>query len=413
MVRARLLSGTGEPAERAALVDALPSKPEPAEVVAILTELLRWEQSPIVQARALRRLGRLGDAASLTVVRPFLSNPRPEVVAAAAEAVLRLDRQQGIEIVAPLLESGDAEARAVVLRSLLDVGNIEGSGVVVRLSMSESLQRRRMALEILSSISSEVAWPLGLRMFEQEHDPELMDEEARLLERLLPEKGIEKLYDLRLGLDLAREGGAEDPVAELRLDLVARTLAALFRTFRLTEAEIESLESAFQQRVQGVLQRAAAPSERGDPRKASAAVVRPRLTARWQSLPPHVQRWVPVLVGALLLLGIGSLVAMSARQRARQARRPAPVATGGVSLLGKAGDEVAFEGETLMVDPGRRTLVVMKDRAIGVWVAAAEAPWPLLTTGQVVRVAGRIVAVRDKQRLYVDADTVVPVAPGR
>lgn len=88
-----------------------------------------------------------------------------------------------------------------------------------------------------------------------------------------------------------------------------------------------------------------------------------------------------------------------------------PASPGAASLLGKVGDEVAFEGETLMVDPGRRTLVVLKDRAIGVWVAAEEAPWPLLTTGQVVRVVGRIVGVRDAQRLYVDAERVVPLPP--
>lgn len=413
LTRARLLSGTGEPAERAAMVDALPSKPDPAVVVGILTELLAYEKEPLVQTRALRRLGRLGDAASLPVVQPFLKNARADVVAAAAEAVLRLDRQRGVEIVAPLLESDDAETRTSVLRSLLDVGNIEGSGVVVRLSLSESLERRRMALEILSAIASEVAWPLALRMFEQETDLRLMEDEARLLERILPEKGIEKLYDMRLGLDFARDDGTDDAVTERRLDLVARTLAALFRTFRLTDAEIDQLEEAFQKRVEGVFTHVAGPSRRGDPRGASAASPRPRrLTARWQALPPRARAGIALGTAALLALGVSSLLLLASRERARSARRATLPLTAAptTSVLGKIGDEVTFTGETIMVDPARGVLVVLKDRAIGVWVTALTAPWADVSRGQQVQVSGRITAIKDPRNLYLDAESVSPAA---
>lgn len=403
-MRSRLLAHAGDPAERAGLVDQLAAA-EPAVVVGILGELLRHERAPAVLARALRRLGRLGDAAALAQVRGFLDSEHAEVAAAAAEAVVRLDRQRGIDLIKPLLAAPDPARRVAIVQALLDVGTVDSSGVIVRMSQSESLERRRLSVELLAAVASEVAWPLAWRMFEQESDPELLDAEARLLERTLPESGIEKLYDLRLALDLEREPG-DDPAVDRRLEQIARVLASLFGTFRLTAAEIEGLEQAYERRARGVLTRPEGPSRSGDPRSESATrLARPRVSLE----DARLRR---LAAGAVVALCVATVWTV-ARPRAKlPPHLPAPVDRKVTeTALGRVGDDVTFEAEVLQADPGRSTLVVMKDRAIAAWVfARGSCPWALLTAGRPVRVEGRLIAARDPRSVYVESDSVRPAA---
>ena len=415
VLRSRLLSHAGDPAERAGLVDALPAS---APAVGVLVELLGFEQSPVVQARALRRLGRLGDAAVLEPVRGFLKSEQPDVVAAAAEAVLRLDRQRGVELIRPLLDESDAPRRVAIVRALLDVGTLDGSGVIVRMSLSESQDRRRLALQLLASIASEVAWPHAWRMFEQESDPALLEEEARLLERTLPESGIEKLYDLRLGLDLAREEQGDDPTVDQRLELIARVLASLFRTFRLRPAEVEALEREFDRRARGVLRRVDGPSKSGDPRSESAtrlARPRTRVPDRRDDGPirddaGERRRLRALAAGAVLALCVTTLWTLARARPRLPPNLPRPVDRSVTqTALGRIGDEVSFEAEVLQADPGRSTLVVLKDRSIAAWVfVRGSCPWALLTAGRPVRIEGRLIAARDPRSAYVESDSVRP-----
>lgn len=405
VLRSRLLAQSGDPAVRAGLVDQLAASAEPAVAVGILVELLRSERAPAVLVRALRRLGRLGDAAVLDPVRAQLDSDHAEVAAAAAEAVVRLDRQRGVSLIKPLLARSDSARRVAIVQALLDAGTVDSSGVIVRMSQSDSLERRRLAVELLGAVASEVAWPLVWRMFETESDPELLEAEARLLERTLPESGIEKLYELRLALDLQREPG--DSAVDRRLELIAVVLASLFRTFRHTAAEIEALEQAFERRARGLLTRIDGPSRSGDPRSESATrLARPRVA------DDETARLKRLAAGAMLALCVTTAWTVG-RPRAKPSHAlPPPVAIlVGDTALGRVGEDVAFEAEVLQADPARSTLVVLKDRAIAAWVfARGSCPWALLTAGRPVRVEGRLIAARDPRSVYVESDSVRPAA---
>jgi hypothetical protein len=419
-IKSSLLDGSQSPAEACALVDRIAAEAAPADARRLLAGLLAAELDHGVAVRVLRALGRVADASSLAAIGPRLAADDPEMRAAAVEAAIRADPVRGLEIAAPVLESGDPAMRSLAARAMLDVGGDQGTGALVTLCFAGAKTKRRLALDILSSVSADLAWPLFMRMFEVETDHELLEDQAAALERVLPERGIEKLYEIRLGLDLALDDarpGVDERLVEARMDLVARILATLFRTFRLTEAEIDALENAFHERASRMLTRLKDPSARGDPRtlgeirarrRAPVPGTRPGLATALAARP----RLAAAMVGALLVLGLVALSSLSGRGRsARAARRP-PEAGPSASALGRIGQDVSVTAEVLMVDPGGRAMALLKDRSIGIWVdVRCDADWDRLTPGALAAVTGRITRVKDHRNLYLEAGSVQVTEP--
>jgi hypothetical protein len=244
--------------------------------------------------------------AALEQVSQALMAGDHETATTAVEAVLRHDRERGLKLLAELLDGADPARLAVAVRAVLDHGDDEGTGPFVSLALSSTLSERRLALDLLAAASPHVAWPLLLRMFEQETEPAMMEREADLLERVLPEKGVEKLYDLRLGLDLALEdveGGPGVEIVEQRMDLVARILSKMFVTYRLTEPEVDALEQSFEHRVGDVLGSHRSASPRGSPRSERLGRVQ---------RPPNerTRLGLAALMGFLIAAGVAALAAL-------------------------------------------------------------------------------------------------------
>ncbi|MBI4858717.1 MAG: HEAT repeat domain-containing protein [Candidatus Riflebacteria bacterium] len=388
-----------------------------------MRSLLASTRESSLVALALRTLGSASDPDDFDTVKPYLARREPELLTTAAEALLRLDRGRAMDLVRPLLESPEPQVQVSAVRALLNVGGEESSSALARLCLSGSQRERRLGLELLSTVSADMAWPFALQMFGQETVPEILEETADLLERILPERGIERLYDLRLALDTQLQDPTrtgDSTIPEQRLDLLARVLANLFRTFHLLEAEVEALESAYLERTHQVLGTAREPLQRGDPRTFSNLKARPRPVPPEAARPQSTYQTVAIAITALLLLlGLTSLWALGTRMRAssaRRARAPRIWASPGekMTALGNVGDPVSLDAEVLLVDPQRRILVAMKDRAIGLWITArGEVDWDQIGPGALLAVSGKITGARDFRNLYLEAESVqaAPATP--
>lgn len=367
--------------------------------------------APLTDAQIERSAARLCDGsipiedllATLGELAGWTHDPRVRSVLLGA-----LERVDGL---------GDP-ARSILLLALIRQGVGEATQTLTRMALGPTPSDRRAALACLIQLGPAIGGPLLLRMFDIESDASLMQVQIEALEGLLGESDIERVLDTRLDI-LTRGGpGADGAAANLaarKASLLEWLLSRLYERFRLLPDEVRATEERFQARARAVLRPTRpAPAAREDagPGAQTAAGRSPR-----GGLVPALVRWrapiVAGVLGVLLVAGVLELSAISKRLRGRgpahverigRRVRPAPTSC----LLGAPGERVHFEAEVLVADPRRGILVVLKDRAIGVWVTVAgPIDWPSIQPGVVVAVTGEITSVGDERSVTVEATEVV------
>jgi len=376
----------------------------------LLQRLLKTQRDPAILSKVLESLEPENNLDLALAIRPMLVHEDVRVVRLAMVRVLTVDPESGARWVTDRIRSKRTRVRDAAIESLIKAARPEAIEVLDHLAHQEREQDRRIALAHLQTISTERAWPILLGMFERETEVALVEELARYLPEILPESGIEPIYGMRERLHQILESPVSrefDGMTIHKLDLTGAMLGELFQRFHFLPIEIEKFETRYRQRVESALGGPLTVPDAGDPRTATALKVRARRVATGWSL--RLGRWGPRIVLAFLLIAGFTLLARVSHHGEQTEGQHAGFsfrhgANHETSRLGKSGDPLYLDGEIVHVDPGRKFIIVMKNRALGLKILLSPTQRKLLFRGgQEIHVEGQISRVVDERNVEVEA----------
>ncbi len=162
---------------------------------------------------AARRLGRIGDPASVNELAELLRDPREEVREAALFALGRMGTREALESMLCTLDKGDRWSQEKVAQAVEEAG-VESRQVLIGLLEDENPRRRAFAAEVMGGIGGEEE---AARLVEK-----LGDVEADVRARAAASLGRMRHRPARPGLLRA----LDDPAWEVRAQAV-RALGAI------------------------------------------------------------------------------------------------------------------------------------------------------------------------------------------
>lgn len=375
----------------------------------MLVRLLGSESDNEVLKTVVLGVGMLRDKRYAQALLPFVEHPSMRVTAAAIKSLCKLDPNMEVQTLHPLLASRDDKARLAAVLALMSQNPRLGDEMLVQLAQSPTESLRHTAVKCLEAIPLERARALVVEMFIPETRMPVLKNIARAIKkRGVSREGLEKLNGYRSTLKASHPADDEErAMREAKLAILERLSRRSYEKLDLSAGTIGTLEGLVEKQAVVIEHKVVQEAKSKELERRTGQ--QKKLTAKQEALR-RGPSWVRVFGGLVAVMMLAAGVHVSLKSDPQVVKLVAPEKVEIPSVLGKAGEHIAVDGEVLHVYKAQRSLALMGQHqgpVMMIAVFAAGLP-PGARTGAKVRVEGVIHDVKSTTSLTIAAEKLVP-----